>query len=329
MKKLLPLILILLLFASCTASGTERTLYVMDTVATVKLFPENEKAADEIETLLSDMSDSLSAYDGKLKEINDTGGGEMDEYLSELYLISKRMCDATSGAFSPYLGSLIELWSVGEKNYIPADDEIKKALATKHEANANFSGNMLSLKNGQRLNFGAIAKGYATDKVRGILIESDVSGAVVSIGGNVYVHGEKDNGEKFLVAVRDPQGSENEWILALPLSERFVITSGDYERFFEEDGRKYHHILDPETGYPAESDLLACCVVSENGAEGDALSTALYVMGKETAISFWREREGFELVLIGRDRTVTLTEGLAESFVPNEEKEYTYEVAKR
>ncbi len=330
MKKILPgFLLICVVLSSCTAPFTERTLYVMDTVATIRLFSENEEVADEIEKTLREMSASLSAHDGKLKEINDAGQGEADEFISELFEISKEKSKETGGVFSPYLGAPIELWGVGSKNYVPQDDEIKKALATTDEANACLEKNKLSLKNGQRLNFGAIAKGYATDKIRSILAENNISGAVISLGGNVYVHGKKENGKEFLVAVRDPLGSENEWILTLMLSDSFVITSGDYERFFEKDGKRYHHIINPETGRPCESDLLACCVVSKNGAEGDALSTALYVMGKEKALSFWREGDGFELVLIGRDKTVTVTEGLWDKFDPNEEKGYVYEIAKR
>ncbi len=323
------LAMMIVLLASCTESKSLRTVYVMDTVASFSLYPENEAVADEISETLNEISDELSPGSGALFELNKEQGGKMREHTRALYAISTKFYKETSGAFSPYLGSLIELWGIGEKNYLPDKEEIAHALSASKADNVSVLNDSLVLENGAKLNFGAIAKGYATDIIKEILERENIEGAVVSLGGNVYVHGRKHGGETFQVAIRDPEGSENDWVLALPLSGKFVISSGDYERYFEKNGKRYHHILNPETGLPADSRLSAVCVISENGAQADAYSTAFYVMGKEDALSFWRERGGFELVLIGKDKTVTLTEGLWESFLPNEEKGYSYEVAHR
>ncbi len=323
------LAIMIVLLASCTESKSSRTVYVMDTVASFSLYPENEAAADEISSALNEISDELSPSDGKLFGLNNAGGGEMGKHTRRLLPISQRLYEETRGAFSPYLGSLIELWGIGSKNYVPGAEELLAARSSAKAENAGYTGGRVDLKNGVRLNFGAIAKGYATDVIKEILEKEKVPGAVISLGGNVYVHGTKPGGEAFNVAVRDPAGDENDWILSLPISGKFVISSGDYERYFKKDGKRYHHILDPETGHPAEADLTAVCVISDSGAKGDAYSTALYVMGREAALAFWRERADFELILIGRDRKVTITEGIWESFVPNDEKGYVYEVARR
>ncbi len=327
---LLALILTLTLLCSCTRESTT-TLYVMDTFAEITLYGGDKDVMEKIESTLFDMERELSATNGKVFELNENGGGSgTAEYIESLLSQSEMYYEKTNGAFSPYLGALIELWGVGSKNYVPTEEEISAALSVSKAENVESNGkNFVELKDGARLNFGAVAKGYATDVIREILEEEDIKGAVIFLGGNVYVHGTKPSGELYRVAIRDPEGSENDWILALELTDKFIISSGDYERFFEKDGVKYHHIFSPETGHPAESDLRAICVIADDGVMADAYSTALYVMGSEEAVGFWRAHEGFELVLIGRDGTVTLTEGIGDNFIINNQKDYKYEVAKR
>ena len=320
---------LLIFLVSCTDGQISRTVYTMDTIASFTMMPENTNAAGAIEELLFEIEEELSMTDGVLCDLNTNGGGTAGPHLQELLQLSEKYRKETEGAFSPYLGALIELWGVGGKNYVPTDEEILLALSSAKRENVTVSGGELTLKNGAKLNFGAIAKGYATDRIRDLLLREKVKGAVVALGGNVYVHGKNPTGDMFRVAIRDPKGRENDWILSLSLSDMFVISSGDYERYFEKDGKKYHHILNPETGRPAESDLVAACVVAEDGAMADAYSTALYVMGREDALSFWRRHTGFELVLIGRDGVVTVTEGLGQNFIRNENKRYAYEIANR
>lgn len=331
MKKtalLLALVLTLTLLCSCARESTT-TVYVMDTFAEITLYPGDKKTEERITETLYDLESELSATSGRLHRLNQDGGGEMGIHIESLLSQAETYYEKTGGAFSPYLGSLIELWGVGSKNYVPSEEEISAALSVSKAENVSLNGEKLTLKDGAKLNFGAIAKGYATDVLRDILKEEGTKGAVVFLGGNVYVHGTKPNGEKFRVAIRDPEGSENDWILALELSDKFIISSGDYERYFDERGVRYHHIFSPETGKPCESDLRAICVIADDGAMADAYSTALYVMGSQGAIDFWRDNEGFELVLVGRDGTVTLTEGIGDNFIVNTEKDYKYEVAKR
>lgn len=331
MKKialLLALITSFALLCSCARESTT-TVYVMDTFAEIVLQPGDKKTEEKITEALYDMESELSATSGALSGLNENGGGEPGEHTKALLALSEQYYSETNGAFSPYLGKVIELWGVGSRNYVPTEEELASALAASSPENVARDGEKLVLRDGVRLNFGAIAKGYATDVIKRILEEEKTKGAVIFLGGNVYVHGTKPDGSLYRVAIRDPKGSENDWILALELSNKFVISSGDYERYFEKDGERYHHIFAPDTGYPAESDLVAVCVIADNGAMADAYSTALYVMGSQGAIDFWREHEGFELVLVSRDGTVTLTEGIGNNFMVNNQKDYKYEVAKR
>ena len=328
-KNFLLFLALICVLCACGENKSLRSIYVMDSVATFQIYPQNEELVDEMCGKLYEIDRELSAYDGDIKNINDSSGGELKVHSGHLLNGSLVLSEKTGGAFSPVLGTVIELWGIGEKNAVPKQDELARAMSTSKLENVEIADGCVSLKNGVRLNFGAVAKGYASGVLREMLVENGVSGAVISLGGNVYVHGRKPDGSGWNVALRDPQGSPNDWFGSMHLTDRFVISSGDYERYFEKDGKRFHHIIDPETGSPAESDLTSVTVICEDGLLGDAYSTALYVMGRDAALSFWRKEHGFELVLVGRDGRVTLTEGIAGSFIPNESRGYIYEVENR
>ncbi len=325
---ILPVFLTMLL-ASCGKEPTERQLYTMDTVCSILLYPQNEVAADDICDTLYALDNELSAYDGDISALNEKGKGVPGEDTKRLVLRSIELSQMTGGAFSPCLGTVIELWDIGGRNYIPTEDEIQRALASASIENIIVTGDMLELKNGVKINFGAIAKGYAGDVVKQKLDEHKVESAVISLGGNVYVKGKRSDGEAWNVGIRDPKGSENEWLGSVELSDKFVISSGSYERNFEDNGKVYSHIIDAETGMPCESDLSATVVICDDGSLGDALSTALFVMGRERAIEFWKNNGGFELILVGKDDKITLTAGIAPLFSPNDERGYVYETESR
>ena len=160
---------------------------------------------------------------------------------------------------------------------------------------------------------GGIAKGYASDRVAQVLKQYAVTGAAVSLGGNVYVCGQKPDGTNWSVAVQDPKKTDA-YAMTLDLTDVFAVTSGGYQRYFTDaDGTVYQHILDPRTGYPAQTDLLSVTVIGQNGTMADAYSTALYVMGEQAACDFWRQSGGaFDLVLITADGRVLYTPGLAD-----------------
>lgn len=155
-------------------------------------------------------------------------------------------------------------------------------------------------------------RGYASDRVAEILKQYGVTGAAVSLGGNVYVCGKKSDGSAWNVAVQDPKDT-SAYAMTLALTDTFAVTSGGYQRYFTgSDGRVYQHILDPRTGRSAETDLLSVTVIAQNGTMADAYSTALYVMGEEAACDFWRQNGGFDLILITADGRVLYTPDLAD-----------------
>ena len=178
------------------------------------------------------------------------------------------------------------------------------------------------------LDLGGIAKGYAADLLRAQLEKEGVTSATLDLGGDVFVMGRKTDGSDWRIAVKDPADTES-YLGVVSAADKFIVTSGVYERYFEENGVRYHHILDPKTGCPAESGLVSVTVLCENGAWADALSTACFVLGPDGALALRDDLADqgtdFELILVTDDGRVLYTDGLADAFTPNDESGYTYE----
>ena len=165
-----------------------------------------------------------------------------------------------------------------------------------------------------KIDLGGIAKGYTSARIRDIFKKNGIESGLVNLGGNVQALGTKTDGNNWRVAVQSPDDTED-YLGVLSIRDKAVITSGGYERYFEQDGVTYHHIIDPKTGYPAESGLSSVTIVSDDGTLADGLSTALFIMGKDKAESFWRAHsDKFEAVLVTDDGTIYVTEGLKGSF---------------
>ena len=223
------------------------------------------------------------------------------------------LCEKTGGAFDITIAPLVDAWNIhGENPRVLTADEIAVLLPLVGSHHLRLEGNSASIDEGCSIDLGGIAKGYASDLVAQIYRDNGVSGGWASLGGNVYAHGTKPDGSFWSVAVRDPDNALGAAAL-LQLSDEFAVTSGGYQRYFTaEDGTVYQHILDPQTGTPAQSDLLSVTIVAQNGTVADAYSTALYVMGEEGAVTFWRaNRADFDMVLITTDGRLLYTSGLS------------------
>ena len=197
----------------------------------------------------------------------------------ELLYCAKAVSKATQGVFDITIRPLVELWGFEtDSPSVPAAEKIQSCLPLKGESSITAAGNYVFINNGVSVDVGGIAKGYCSDRLKEILDTFNLQGGVFSLGGNILAYKTKQDGSPWNVAVMDPlDGSSYAGILKAENS--FVVTSGSYQRCFEENGKVYHHILDPKTGYPADSGLLSVTVVSENGTYADALSTAFFVLG--------------------------------------------------
>ena len=347
MKRFISLAAALLLLLSLSACGTpkkaELSLFAMDTYMTLVAY--GSKAEDA----LTESSRAINALEQRLSrtiEGSDVwyinhGGGQVDLTTVELVEQAFRFSDETDGAFDITVAPLVDLWAINSDSpRVPSQAEIDSLLplvGMEHVyggiSDHNLSRvNMLFVDDGCAIDLGGIAKGYASDVVAEIFAEHGIKSATISLGGNVYVRGMRPDGKPWTVAVQDPQGDG--YACLLSLSDTFAVTSGGYQRYFTApDGTVYQHIIDPSTGYPAQSDLLSVTVVCPNGTRADAYSTALYVMGEDAAVRFWENQQGgnnaFEAVLITVDGRIVCTPGLADHFTVQEDASYEVQFLNR
>lgn len=297
MRRVLPFLLICGLLAGCVASepSAQRTLFCMDTVMDLQIWGQDcQQAMDAIVEMLTGLEETWSATDkNSLLSALNRGEGAPDEQQQALLDKALALQLRTGGAFDPRLGSVIALWGFYADAYrVPTGAELAAA------------------KTDPKWDLGAMVKGYAGLLATQILKEYAVDRAILSLGGNVQTYGQKANGAAWNIGIQNPAGGAQLGTLAVN-GTMAVVTSGDYQRYFELDGVRYHHILNPQTGEPADTGLSSVTVICADGAVADALSTALFVMGLEDAVAFWRESDDFEAVFLLKTGEIYATEGAA------------------
>lgn len=300
-----------------------KDIFAMDTYMTVTAYGKNaengvNKAVDEInrlETVLSAEKQESDIY-----KLNETGSGTLSTDTKNIVSKALEINKTTTGAFDISIYPLMVKWGFTTQKYnVPSKNEISKLLKDVDSSKIIFdekSGN-IKLKENMKIDLGGIAKGYTSNRVMQIFKECGVKSGLVSLGGNVQALGTKTDGTAWQIAIENPDKS-SDYIGVVSVKDKAVITSGGYERYFEKNGKTYHHILDPETGYPAESGLKSVTIVSDDGTLADALSTSLFVMGKEKALDYWREHKNeFDTVLVEDNGDITITGGLEKIFKSN------------
>jgi len=333
MKKFTNKILALLLAGSmaaalCACGGTADTqahkqLFAMDTIMTLTAYGKNGDAGiDAAETTINDLAAVLDPQTkGSAVNAMDSAEGRpvtVPESVTEMLAAAKTVYRRTGGALDLSVYPLSVLWGFinldsGGKGYVPTQAEIDTALRKLCFDKIAVAGDQVTIPAGDEISFGAVAKGYTSDQTVAAMKKAGVESAIVSLGGNVQTLGLKPDGSNWNVAVEDPN-DPGAYLGVLSVGQTAVITSGSYQRYFEQDGKVYHHILDPHTGYPADSGLKSVTIVCTSGVTADCLSTALFVLGKDAALNYWRTYGGFEMILVTTDDQVVCTGGLKNSF---------------
>lgn len=299
-------------------TSQSRELYAMDTVMTLEAYGANAEAAldaaeDEITRL--DALWSISSEDGEIAQLNANKQITASEDTLTLLSRAKEISAATDGLFSTTIAPLMEAWGFTSSNYrVPDEAELSSLLAYVDDTQIAISGNNVTLPANVEVDLGGIAKGFTSARVMEIFRENGVESGILSLGGNVQTLGHKPAGSLWRVGIQDPDDTSS--ILAtLEVADKAVITSGGYQRFFEENGVTYHHIIDPRSGYPADSGLTSVTIVSDDGTLADGLSTSLFIMGHDAAIDYWRTHsEDFDFILVSDDGSVTISAGLEDCF---------------
>ena len=332
MKRAGILFLTALLLLSCTSCGRgthTKSFFLMDTAITVTLYTQDAARAEEIFATCRKMLGEYDALwsptspDSDVSKWNCTADGAeaLDARTLTLLQTALEVSQVTEGAFDVTVAPLVALWSACEaRGSLPTEAELEAALALVGSHHLALSDTALSKGNRDvRIDLGGIGKGAAIDSLIDYLSTCGVEGGLVSFGSNVAVFGKKPDGKAFRIALRDPKDAGGR-VGTLTLEAGEVLSvSGDYERFVTVDGKRYHHLLDPATGYPAENGLASVAVITSDGALADALSTALFIMGRERAMAFYESgKYAFEAVLIGHDGVITVTDGFTDRFMADQ-----------
>ncbi len=305
---------IIVLCAGCTAARPmKKTDFCMDTYISVTVYRQkDEKWIDEVFSRCHAYEDLLSktSPDSDISRLENARFSYVPiaQETREIIEIYQSLYEASEGKLDCTIGALTGLWNFHEP--LP-DDPVPSAEAIQ-EAAASVDANALILKDDTaclasetaKLDFGAVAKGYIAGKMRDFLVEQGVESAILDFGGNIVVIGSRPDGKPFRIGIQQPFGDANEAAASLSVSDQSVITAGVYQRYFRQGETLYHHILDPSTGYSAQTDLYSATILCDDPAAGDAYSTICILLGKEKALDLIRRTPGLEAIFITENNEI-------------------------
>jgi thiamine biosynthesis lipoprotein len=337
--KILPLLLCCALLGACAKAAPqpyESYVYAMDTIMTVRVWSTDAAAAQKA---LSAVSGMISALDerfsvtGAESEIAALNAGSdapftLSDEGAEILARTLDISRDTGGILDPSIYPVVRAWGFTTDSYrIPDRAELQTLLQKVDFTKIALEGNAVTLESGMQIDLGSVVKGYVGDEAARLLKEQGITSAVLNLGGNVRLVGGRTDGTPFRVGVQDPL-DESAYLGIVSAADKSVVTSGGYNRFFEKDGQIYWHIIDPRTGYPADSGVISATVIGNDGLRCDGLSTACFILGVEGAFDYWRDRGDFDLILVTDDGHIYLTPDLADSFQLEEAyaDDYTVEV---
>ncbi|NNU75551.1 FAD:protein FMN transferase [Clostridium estertheticum] len=333
---LLLLLIIPTFLISCATNDepVEKEAYMMGTIMNFKIYGKNAETATalvlkRISNIESKMSVNIKTSEiSKLNAKAGISGQKLSEDTYSVIEKSVQYSKLTGGALDATIEPIVGLWGIGtDKERLPSKTEIDDKLKL-----VNYKDIVLDKKNltvklkrkNQAIDLGAIAKGYTADEVKKVLLNNKISSAIINLGGNVYTIGSNPDGKDWNVGIQNPLSTRGEYLGTISVTDKSIVTSGNYERFFIKDGIRYHHIFDPKTGYPAKQSLISTTIVSDKSVDGDALSTSTYIMGLDKGLKLVESIKGVEAIFVTKDKKVYVTPGLKDNFKLTS-KEFTYE----
>ncbi|MGM0419681.1 MAG: FAD:protein FMN transferase [Bacillota bacterium] len=307
------------------------TEMILDTINTIRIYDSDKKeAVDAAFDEVKEIDELFNIYneESEIAQINETADEEpaqLGTHTYEVLVQALEHAEITEGAFDPTIGSLIKLWGWGSDDgpSVPTNDEIEEILplVNHKELNIDHSNKTVFFnKSGMMIDLGAIAKGYAAELAAESLQDNGVETAFVNLGGNIVLIGTKPDQSPWKIGVQNPSSDRGALMGVITAESNYfsdklaITTSGDYERYFEEDGKTYHHIISPFTGKNVDNGIASTTIVSQDPVEADALSTGIFVMGLEAGMELIESLEEVEIVFVTNDQDVYVSSGLTDIF---------------
>ncbi len=320
MKKLISLCAISLMFLSACSFGdkeAEFDYFNFDTSINVKFYysafdrldleqidTDIQGILDRLETTFSRTLDTSTLY-----ELNQSKTAEVSDEFIEVITEANQFCNQVNGRYDYTSGKLIELWSINDENNIPSTDQIKEVVEAIDCNDVKIDGNTVTIDSAVDLDFGSIVKGYGADQIEAYLHEQGIDSGILNLGGNIQTIGSKPNGESYRIGIQAPEieNETNSDCAIVTVDDKAVVTSGINQRFFVEDGKLYHHILDANAGYPVDNGLASVTIITDRGIDADGLSTTAFILGLDEGMKLINSLDGVEAVFITRDQEIYQT----------------------
>lgn len=300
--------------------------FAFDTIIDIAIYSDDKTKADEVlekakelcyyydDILNKSKEDSLVSQINKNKtyELN---GTKEDNILLALVEKSLYYSEITNGYFDITVDPLVDLWGIGDGNdHVPADADIQAAMKKIDYHNVQVTDDAITLGADTTIDLGAIAKGFIADELKQFLLDEGINHGLLNFGGNVLTIGDKPDGSTYSIGIRAPYENTEEIIGITKVIDKSVVTSGIYERYFEENGVMYHHILDPKTGYPSEHNLLSVTIISDESVDGDAFSTSTFLLGPDEGLKLINSIDGVEAMFITKDNELIFSDNFIEKY---------------
>ena len=335
-SKTIAAVLICLLFSmtGCRADKTaggyekvEKSEFLMGTVVTIQVYDRDENNADgaaekaldrirEIEGLMS-----VNQKGSEVDLINQNAGERPVKVSADTQRVVEKGLyygELSGGLFDITVGPLVKLWGIGTENArVPGEQELENALELTDYRDVEVNGEKGEVylkRHGMGLDLGGIAKGYAADEAKKVLVGEGIKHAIINLGGNVLTIGERYDGKPWNIGIKDPEAPAKGLLGIARITDATLVTSGDYERYFEKDGKRYHHILNPYTGYPGNGEVSGVTIITSSSFDADALSTTVFLLGVEKGMDLIENLEGVEAIVVTGGRQVVLSSGIGDWF---------------
>ncbi len=311
---------------SAPAEPIKKSEFLLGTICEITIYDKiDEKVFDEAFSRITDIEKKMTINNADTSEIiklNEASGKESVKLSPDTFFVLEKgiyYSTLANGSFDITVGPLVKQWNIGtDYAAVPNADELKQAMGLIDYKKLDLDKNNFSAKlqqEGMKVDLGAIAKGYAADEAAAVLTKNGVKHAIVNLGGNILVIGGKTNGTLWKIGVQNPYDARGEYVGIMNMKDEAIVSSGTYERYFEENGKIYHHILDPKTGYPSDNDLVSVSIVTSKSIDGDGLSTSTFLLGLEKGMELIEHLDDVEAVFITKNKEVYVSSGLKDNFL--------------